>query len=317
MIGTMVHRLTVKTLDHVVERARESRRAPVRAVGDALDRARARFGLDRIAPTLDLPTWTGQVADEPMWPSTQKKLAKWRENHGVKTFDDGSVRPEAPAGSAAPESPLGREAPVKLYFKRGCPSSRAATELLQEREVEFQAIDVTKDAATLSWLKIVTGRKTTPLVFVHGACVGGFDDLRELDHSGGFMAMVRGETIESEPPSQKATARVKLPVLHPERSPFEDLEAPTPVSDTDRLEGDALLEQVKRVLDACRPMVQSDGGDIELLDVRDDVVHLRLTGNCIGCPSAQATLRHGIERRLRAEIPQLRGLQSPQLGVTA
>ncbi|MCA9688078.1 MAG: NifU family protein, partial [Myxococcales bacterium] len=54
-------------------------------------------------------------------------------------------------------------------------------------------------------------------------------------------------------------------------------------------------------------------GDIELLDVRDDTVSVSLTGNCVGCPSSQATLRHGIERRLRQQIPQLRGIRSPQL----
>ncbi len=60
-------------------------------------------------------------------------------------------------------------------------------------------------------------------------------------------------------------------------------------------------------------MVQSDGGDIELLDIIDDVVGVRLTGTCIGCPSSQATLRQGIERKLKQRIPQLKGISSPQL----
>lgn len=335
MITTMVRRLTVKTLDAVVERARDSKRAPVRAVGGVIDKARGAVGLDKIEPSINMPTWTGKVADEPMWPSTQKKLAKWRETHGVKTFDEpGDAAAAAEAQKAEPEvvEPI-HEAPIKLYFKRGCPSSRAATELLQEREVEFQAIDVTKDAATLSWLKIVTKRNTTPLVFIHGACVGGFDDLRELDHDGKFMPMVRGEMPPQSPqdmaptpdptpepaPAAEPKGRVKLNVLHPERSPFEEEELPLSEfkAEGERVDDAELIEQVKVVLDECRPMVQADGGDIELLDVKNDIVHLQLTGNCIGCPSAQATLRHGIERRLRAKIPQIRGLMSPQLGPTA
>ncbi|MCH9680894.1 MAG: NifU family protein [Deltaproteobacteria bacterium] len=74
-----------------------------------------------------------------------------------------------------------------------------------------------------------------------------------------------------------------------------------------------MVDRVKEVLDECRPMVQADGGDIELLDVQDNVVHVQLTGNCVGCPSSQATLRQGIERRLKARIPQLSGIASPQL----
>lgn len=60
-------------------------------------------------------------------------------------------------------------------------------------------------------------------------------------------------------------------------------------------------------------MVQSDGGDIELLDIIDDVVGVQLTGNCVSCPSSQATLRQGIERKLKQRIPQIKGISSPQL----
>jgi Fe-S cluster biogenesis protein NfuA len=67
------------------------------------------------------------------------------------------------------------------------------------------------------------------------------------------------------------------------------------------------------VLDECRPMIQQDGGDVELVDIVADVVHVRLTGNCIGCPSSQATLKQGIEARLKRRIPQIRGIASPQL----
>ena len=113
---------------------------------------------------------------------------------------------------------------------------------------------------------------------------------------------------------EAAAKRVRLPVLHPEKSPFEGLA----VADgggavSEGLEGAELVARVREVLDECRPLVQADGGDIELLDVQGGVVHLQLTGNCIGCPSSQATLKQGIERRLRSRIPQITGIASPQL----
>ena len=114
--------------------------------------------------------------------------------------------------------------------------------------------------------------------------------------------------------SSTTPRRVTLPVLHPESSPFEDLLLTDPdEASIEHLVGDALIARVREVLEEVRPMVQSDGGDIELLDIIDDVVGVRLTGNCIGCPSSQATLRQGIERKLKQRIPQLKGISSPQL----
>ncbi|MBD3336030.1 MAG: NifU family protein [Candidatus Eisenbacteria bacterium] len=54
-----------------------------------------------------------------------------------------------------------------------------------------------------------------------------------------------------------------------------------------------------------RPMLRRDGGDIELLDVHDNKVYVRLTGACRGCPSAAMTLRLGVERLLREEFPEM------------
>ncbi len=63
-------------------------------------------------------------------------------------------------------------------------------------------------------------------------------------------------------------------------------------------------QAVEAILDRIRPAVQSDGGDVELVGVREDgVVEVRLLGACIGCPSSQITLKHGIERSLVAHVP--------------
>ena len=67
-----------------------------------------------------------------------------------------------------------------------------------------------------------------------------------------------------------------------------------------------LLHRVAGVIETVRPMAQSDGGDIELLDVSPDgVVRVRLLGACIGCPSSETTISLGIERALKNRIPEI------------
>jgi len=61
-------------------------------------------------------------------------------------------------------------------------------------------------------------------------------------------------------------------------------------------------DQVETVLGRVRPMMQADGGDIELLEIRGNSAHVRLTGMCVGCPSAHMTLYMGVEMALRDEI---------------
>ena len=68
----------------------------------------------------------------------------------------------------------------------------------------------------------------------------------------------------------------------------------------------SLYHEVAVALDRIRPVAQSDGGDIELADVdADGVVHVRLHGTCIGCPSSAMTLTLGIERILKDQIPEV------------
>ena len=65
-------------------------------------------------------------------------------------------------------------------------------------------------------------------------------------------------------------------------------------------------ENVKNVLETIRPQLQADGGDLEFVSLSDDgKVSLRLTGHCNGCPMSAMTLKMGIERVLKEEIPDV------------
>ncbi len=68
-----------------------------------------------------------------------------------------------------------------------------------------------------------------------------------------------------------------------------------------------MKEKVEEALNNIRPMLAADGGDVELVEVTDDgIVKVRLTGSCGGCPMSQATLKMGIERLLKQEVPQIK-----------
>lgn len=72
-----------------------------------------------------------------------------------------------------------------------------------------------------------------------------------------------------------------------------------------------MRERVEQVINRIRPAVQMDGGDIELVDVSTEgVVKLRLVGSCHGCPSSMMTLKMGIERAIRAEVPEIKGVEA-------
>ncbi|UCD73766.1 MAG: NifU family protein [Phycisphaerales bacterium] len=73
----------------------------------------------------------------------------------------------------------------------------------------------------------------------------------------------------------------------------------------------SLERRVREVLEMIRPAIQSDGGDLELVDVSaEGVVSVRLHGACVGCPSANMTLQMGIERNLRDRIPEVTGVRA-------
>ena len=71
-----------------------------------------------------------------------------------------------------------------------------------------------------------------------------------------------------------------------------------------------MKEKVQAALNKIRPMLQADGGDVELVDVEDGVVKVRLQGACAGCPMSQMTLKNGIERLLKNDIPEVQSVIS-------
>jgi Fe-S cluster biogenesis protein NfuA len=67
-----------------------------------------------------------------------------------------------------------------------------------------------------------------------------------------------------------------------------------------------MKEAVQAVIEQIRPMLQRDGGDVELVSVEDDgLVKVRLQGACKGCPMSQMTLKNGIEKFLKQQVPEV------------
>ena len=69
-----------------------------------------------------------------------------------------------------------------------------------------------------------------------------------------------------------------------------------------------MREKVEAALDKIRPALRADGGDVELVDVKDGVVTVRLTGACGSCPMSTMTLRMGVERVIKEEVPEIKEL---------
>jgi len=68
-----------------------------------------------------------------------------------------------------------------------------------------------------------------------------------------------------------------------------------------------MRDRVEKALDKVRPMLAADGGNVELVDVtKDGVVKLKLTGTCGCCPMSQMTLKNGVEKILRQEVPEIK-----------
>ncbi len=71
-----------------------------------------------------------------------------------------------------------------------------------------------------------------------------------------------------------------------------------------------MQEDVETVLETIRPSLMADGGNVELVDIDDGVVKLRLIGSCVSCSSSIMTLKMGIERALKKAVPMVRCIES-------
>ncbi|HFC97571.1 MAG TPA: NifU family protein [Thermosulfurimonas dismutans] len=72
-----------------------------------------------------------------------------------------------------------------------------------------------------------------------------------------------------------------------------------------------MREAVEAALAKVRPMLQADGGDVELVDITEEgVVKVRLRGACGTCPMSQMTLKMGIERYLKKEVPEVKAVEA-------
>jgi len=73
----------------------------------------------------------------------------------------------------------------------------------------------------------------------------------------------------------------------------------------------SIRERVSKALEKIRPYLQSDGGDIELLEISDDLsVKVKLTGACHGCPFSMQTLKAGVEQAIMKEVPEIKRVVS-------
>jgi Fe-S cluster biogenesis protein NfuA len=71
-----------------------------------------------------------------------------------------------------------------------------------------------------------------------------------------------------------------------------------------------MREKVEKALNDVRPSLQADGGDVELVEVENNIVKVRLKGACAGCPMSQMTLKQGIERYLKKLVPEIVSVES-------
>ncbi|MBM2825172.1 MAG: nifU [Dehalococcoidales bacterium] len=67
-----------------------------------------------------------------------------------------------------------------------------------------------------------------------------------------------------------------------------------------------MREQVEAALDKIRPALEADGGNVELVDIKDGVVSVRLVGACGGCPYSTMTLQRGVAEIVKAEVPEVK-----------
>ena len=67
-----------------------------------------------------------------------------------------------------------------------------------------------------------------------------------------------------------------------------------------------MKEKIEKALESIRPVLRADGGDIQLVSVENDIVKVRLTGACGGCPMSQMTMTAGVEQAIKRAAPQIK-----------
>jgi len=73
-----------------------------------------------------------------------------------------------------------------------------------------------------------------------------------------------------------------------------------------------MREKIEKALDQIRPALQADGGDVELVDVKDGIVQVRLKGACGGCPMSSMTLSMGVEKAIKRVVPEVKKVVAVQ-----
>ncbi len=71
-----------------------------------------------------------------------------------------------------------------------------------------------------------------------------------------------------------------------------------------------MKEKVEKALESIRPALKADGGDVELIEIVDGIVKVRLKGACGGCPMSQMTLTRGVEATLKRMVPEVKGVEA-------
>ena len=75
---------------------------------------------------------------------------------------------------------------------------------------------------------------------------------------------------------------------------------------------ETIQKRVEAALAEIKPRIQADGGDIELVAIENKTVKVRLRGACVGCPMAALTLKQGVERLIRAKVPEIQSVEAVQ-----
>jgi Fe-S cluster biogenesis protein NfuA len=137
----------------------------------------------------------------------------------------------------------------------------------------------------------------------HAAALFGIDGVVGVFLASNFVTVTKRPEIEWTDIAQSVVDALKGclegggPALGPAWQPVEQSG-----------EGEVVARILRILEEEVRPAVAMDGGDIVFAGFRDGIVELYMQGSCSGCPSSTATLKHGIEARLRDEVPEVQGV---------